>query len=199
MASFAFPFSSTFRRLELERRWWHRLCVVLFFVVLLVVAAFASVVSYGAFAPQIQAMPDIHTCDIFDQVAAQQQHQSEPDGGCLDEGLPKGAVITPITPSGSVSEWDAQGNPIPQPPSGSVVALKKAVEMPDGSTSLFADDMSDDAVKALWNKTKAHQTLKAIAWAALIAVGVLLFFNYLLQIAYRALLYVIFGKATQAA
>lgn len=33
-SSIAYPYRQTFRRLELERRWWHRLCVVIFSVVL---------------------------------------------------------------------------------------------------------------------------------------------------------------------
>lgn len=232
-------------------------------------------------------MPDIHNCDIFDQEAAEQQHQTEPSGGCLDissgivpipstfkplpgitqkttnapdgdpyaaiakpivpaqkiEGLPKSAVVTPHTPSnkttptqnGSVmggqtitfdlsqakpvpvnkkpkpitfnladakpvtSERDAQGNPIPQPPSGSVVMLKKAVEMPDGSTSIFAGNVLDNAIKAQWNKAKTRQTLKAIAWAALITLAVTLLASYLFQIAYRALLYVVFGATVRMA
>jgi hypothetical protein len=83
-ASIVFPFRPTFRRLKLEKRWWHRLSVVIFFVALLGVTAFTAVVSYSVFTPQIQTMPDIHVCDIFDQVTAEQQHQNVPNGGCLD-------------------------------------------------------------------------------------------------------------------
>src|ERR1039458_1533042 len=82
--SLAFPFKPTFRRLELEKRWWHRLCVVIFFAVLLGTAVFTAWVAYSVFVPRVQAMPDIHVCDIFDQVAAEQQHQTVPNGGCLD-------------------------------------------------------------------------------------------------------------------
>ncbi len=59
--SIAFPFEQTFRRLELEKRWWHRLCVVTFFAVLLCTAAFSAWVAYSVFAPQIAAVPDIET------------------------------------------------------------------------------------------------------------------------------------------
>jgi len=65
-ASIAFPFRQTFRRLELEKRWWHRLCVVLFFAVLLCTAVFTAWVAYTALAPPVATMPDIHVCDIFD-------------------------------------------------------------------------------------------------------------------------------------
>lgn len=83
-ASIAFPIRQTFQRLELEKRWWHRLCVVVFFVVLLGTAVFTAWIAYSVFAPQVATMPDVHVCDVFDQVAAEQQHQNVPDGGCLD-------------------------------------------------------------------------------------------------------------------
>jgi hypothetical protein len=59
--SFAFPFRPTFRRLELENRWWHRLCIVIFFVLLLGTAVLTAAVCYSVFAPQVQTMPDIET------------------------------------------------------------------------------------------------------------------------------------------
>ena len=60
-ATIVFPFKQTFRRLELERRWWHRLCVVIFFATLLCTAAFTAVAAYSVFAPQIDTMPRIET------------------------------------------------------------------------------------------------------------------------------------------
>lgn len=41
-ASIAFPFRQTFRRLELEKHWRHRLCVVIFFATLFGATAFNS-------------------------------------------------------------------------------------------------------------------------------------------------------------
>jgi hypothetical protein len=114
--SFAFPFRPTFRRLDLEKRWWHRLGVVIFFLVLLGTAFFTIWVVYSVFAPQITTMPDVQVGDIFDQVAAEKQQNA------------------PNTPSGTMMGWDAQGNPIdaqgnpirqpqiiPPPPSGTIV------------------------------------------------------------------------------
>jgi hypothetical protein len=44
-ASIVFPFKQALRGLELGKRWWHRLCVVILFTTLLCVAAFTAVVA----------------------------------------------------------------------------------------------------------------------------------------------------------
>lgn len=255
-AAIVFPFVQTFRRLELEKRWWHRLCAVIFFAVLLCTAVFAAWVAYTAFAPQVATTPDIHVCDIFDQVAAEQQHQNVPSGGCLDisSGLvPKqsatvdhdalakkfgGIPVQPmIDPQGTVQQVPIeQVNAALAAGSKRVVAmfapdgikrwipedevqtaiqhggkfadsvildfskaqpLKKSIQMPDGSTSTFAGTVSDDSIKAQWSHAKTRQALKATMWAGLITIASALFISYLFQLAYRALLYVIFGNATQ--
>jgi hypothetical protein len=253
--SFAFPFRPTFLRLDLERRWWHRLCVVIFFVVLLSTAAFAAWIGYAVFAPQVVTTPDIRVCDIFDQVAAEQQHQNVPSGGCLDisSGLvPKqqstdpwvvvavdGKPVQPMidlqgtvqqVPTDQVNAALAAGSKrvvaiyapngikrwIPEDEvrtaiqhggkfagSGSIdmstyKPLDKTIQMPDGSTLTFAGTVSNDAIKAQWGHAKAQQTLKAIMWAGLIAIASVLFVSYLFQLAYRALLYVIFGAVVHA-
>jgi hypothetical protein len=77
VSAIAFPFSQTFRRLELEKRWWHRLCLVVFFVLLVGTTAFIAWVAYAVSAPQVSTIPDIQVGDIFDQVAAEQQ-QNDP-------------------------------------------------------------------------------------------------------------------------
>lgn len=333
VASVAFPFRTTFQRLELAKRWWHRLSVVIFFVVLLGIAVFTAVVSYSVFAPRIQAMPDIHVCDIFDQVAAEQQHQTVPDGGCsnISSGLvptaqaelsttteidniladndrtvlptnvplpPHGAHLSlslkqfgqrikakypvyhdiddedlahrvlnkypqywnyitaedkqswftrnapaafqpMIDPQGTIHQipidsvlealkagdkrvvemYDPQGTKrwIPEDEvqaaikAGGKIAVPellgfsigpppaKAIEMPNGTTALFAGTVSDDAIKTKWNHVKLVETWKSIGWAALFTLAACLFFTYILQAAYRVLLYVIFGNAKQAA
>ena len=254
-ASFVFPFRPTFRRFELEKHWWHRLSVVIFFVVLLGTAVFAAWIAYSVFTPRIATMPDIHVCDIFDQVAAEQQHQNVPNGGCLDisSGLvPKqqptdpwsvvavdGKSVQPmIDPRGTVQQVPIeQVNTALAAGSKRVVAmfapngvkrwipedevqtaiqhggafadsaalgfnkaqpLNKSIQMPDGSMSTFSATVSDENIKAQWRRAKTRQTLKAVTWAGLIAIASALFISYLLQLVYRALLYVIFGSEAAA-
>ena len=73
----------------------------------------------------------------------------------------------------------------------------KTIHMPDDSTAKFAVTVSDDSITAQWNHAEQHRILAALMWAALFATVVSLFVNYLLQVAYRALLYVIFGNTVQ--
>jgi hypothetical protein len=297
-ATIVFPFKQTFRRLELEKRWWHRLCIVAFFAVLLCTAAFSGWIAYMTFVPEISKMPIIQAVDIFDRVAAEQQNNGQID---LSAGLvPKQQnQVTPkfnpkqpyeSSPSQATvdSEWDVVSEfpikPYESSPSQATVDLEalarkhggtleqlqsmidsqyvvhqvpmdkvidaleageqrvvdmyspdgqrgwipedkvqaaikagfkvatsatldyskaqlldKTIEMPNGSTSHFASTVSDDVIRKQWNHAKNVQTWKAVGAAVLSIVVVTLFVSYVLQGAYRALLYVIFGCTTQAA
>lgn len=227
--SFAFPFRSTFRRLELEKRWWHRLCVVTFHAVLLGTTVFSAWVSYSVFAPQITTMPDIELniqdwttinsptpTPLFDMSKAVPIIPPPPSGTIVknDPYAPYGgheidrkpvpvsnsnagakAALPPLPPGAHlVAQIDPSAGFVP----GTYKPLDKTIQMPDGSTSRFAGTVSDDAIKAQWNHAENRQTLMAIMWAVLFTIVSALFISYLFQIAYRALLYVIFGTVVHA-
>jgi len=78
LASIVFPFRPTFQHLELEKRWWHRLCVVIFSVMLLGATFFTAWVAYSEFAPQVSTMPQIQVGDIFDHLAPANQQPTLP-------------------------------------------------------------------------------------------------------------------------
>lgn len=94
-ATAVFPFRQTFRRLELERRWWHRLCIVVFFLLSVVTAVFAGWITYAAFAPRVQTMPEIATivaglpanADIDAILAALPENAGLPHGYYLDHSI----------------------------------------------------------------------------------------------------------------
>ena len=280
VTSIVFPFRQTFRRLELEKRWWHRLCVVAFFAVLLCAAVFTAWVAYFSFSFSVATMPYIETGfsdqprlsseadvnsilteadraalpvnvplppqgahvqgtmtlkqfgqrvkakypvynDLDDEVLARSVLAKYPQYNGVIKGANSTASTQSATKAETITEWDANGNPINSAPSPPLFDMSKAVpihsdnpvtpdltsfqpivkliQMPDGSTSSFAPTVTDDAIKKQWNHAKTAQTWKAVGWAGLFALGIALFMNYLLQCAYRALLFVIFGNMAQAA
>jgi hypothetical protein len=241
VASIAFPFRPTFQRLELEKRWWHRLAVVIFSVMLLGAAAFTAWVTYSVFAPQVDTMPAIQTAPVYlDPATGEPITPTQPaigydalakqyggipvqpmiDPQYMVHQIPMDKVIDALEAGDQrvVDMYDPKGKRgwIPEVQvqaaikSGFKIAkpvtldfnkaqpLNKSIQMPDGSTSAFANTLSDDAIKAQWNRAKTRQTLKAVAWAGLFTIAIALFINYMLRGAYRALLYVIFGNSFQS-
>jgi hypothetical protein len=167
------PFRRIFRRLELENCWWHRLSLVLFFAALLFAFLATAGLSYLTFAPQVSSMPDIWQTVNPGDVQSLKPGDPIPTNATIDESaasanLPPGFVLDDV--SGS-----------------------KTVQMPDGSTATFPGSMSDAAIKAHWTHAEHRQLLSALLFAGLIAIVSTLILSYALQVAYRALLYVIFG------
>lgn len=247
IVSVVFPFRSTFRRLELEKRWWHRLFIVIFFVALFGTAVFTVWVTYAVFAPQVQAMPEIvsmvdttqpglSTQTDIDAILTANDRSLLPSGatllphgyhldhsitlkqlgekikakfpvyGSLDDEALARSVLAKYPQYRSVVS-DADHNIQIDPRTGERVSpttdnldltsfqpIIKTIQMPDGSTAKFAVTVSDDSITAQWNRAEHHRILAAIMWASLFSIVVFLFVNYLLQVAYRALLYVIFGS-----
>ncbi len=56
---FLFPWWNTYRRLELQKRWWHRLAVVLFFIALVPALLFSWGIADDGSAPTNQFDSDI--------------------------------------------------------------------------------------------------------------------------------------------
>ncbi|WP_158788601.1 hypothetical protein [Granulicella sp. L46] len=171
IVSVLFPWRKTFKRLELEKRWWHRLAVVLFSLVLVVVLLYSWVIGDGAISPKNPFDGDIH-------------HWAAATNG---SGL--------LFDLDSFRPIDGDSNPAPQP-APSVV--QKTVEMPDGATATYPRTASDKKIEADWQHKMNIATTKALMVGFFIAVIVTLAFSYLLQATYRALLYVIYGAQAGA-
>jgi hypothetical protein len=206
-AAILLPFRPTFRRLELEKRWWHRLCLVAFFGALSTIFAAVAGLSYSTLAPQTSEPTIWITVD-----------PSEVSGVTLDFSKaqpipqrPKTAQTAPETipfgqeKSDSARQTLKSGDPIPADAQVGKYGIndidpgEKSVEMPDGKTVKFPGSMSDDAIKIQWTNAQHHQMLTAIFWAALLAILSALILSYAVQAAYRALLYVVFGAPTVTA
>lgn len=179
------PFRHIFRQLKLENRWWHRLSLVLFFAALLFAFVVAAGLSYLTFAPQVSATPDISIA---------------PDIGAPSDwvDVPQGTTAIPPPPDGSAIVKPEQSRTVPIPAGAQIdnsqaIPGRKSIQMPDGSTTTFPFSMADDAIKAHWVRAKQRQLLHAILFTGLIAIVSTLVLSYALQLAYRALLYVIFG------
>ena len=161
--SLLFPFSSTFRRLELEKRWWHRLAAVIFFVALIPAFLCSWTVGSDANEPEHTYIQDIHYWG-----------GGGPDGFLFDLD--------------SYQPIDNTVPPAPRPPT-----VQKSIEMPDGKTEWFPGGTSDDAINAVWNRRSHRAAVKAFSLGLGVGIALTLAFCYLIQGCYRLLLYVIYG------
>ncbi|HTV09395.1 MAG TPA: hypothetical protein VMD97_10165 [Candidatus Aquilonibacter sp.] len=261
---FLFPWTTAYQRLELEKRWWHRLAVVLFFVVLIPPFVFSWVTGNEANAPTDTVEQAINYWAIlppppnatargmmFDSAPVtgdttvsgaddssggwepvptptpnpQSTRAGDPIPAGATIGAPQGANVQTLPPGYTVDETPTSGGEeffdegaaeLSAPPAlspsdrGKVVMLlasvplvpghqvrsqdqRKTIEMPNGKTATFSGNTSDEAIKAEWK----HQLHLAFAKAALIGFGIAVLvtvaLSYLLQAAYRVLLYVIYG------
>lgn len=161
---YLFPWRQTYRHLELEKRWWHRLVVVLFFVALVPTFLCSWVIGDDANPPQNAFGDNIH------------------HWGTL-----------PGTPNGVLLDLDSQpldntSQAVSAPP-----ILQKTIEMPDGKTATFPGSISDEAIKSEWQNELSTDQTWAIFYGLGIALLVTVCFSYLLQAGYRAVLFVIYG------
>lgn len=176
---FLFPWRNTFRRLELERHWWHRLAVVLFFVALVPVLLCSWVIADEADSPVHSFGGDIQHWEVM---------SPPPDGYTI------GPDVTPLT---SPPDSNALGQGKIAIPLGDVnlpnADVRKTIEMPDGKTTTYLGTTSDETIKAEWRRKLNIATTKAALLGFGIAVLLTLIFSYLLQVGYRVVLYVIYG------
>lgn len=183
--AFLFPWRKTFRRLELQKRWGHRLAVVVFFGALIALFLCSWIVAEFGLAPVITYEGNIQYWEIV-----------------------------PAPPSGFTMDWDV--TPVTSPPDLNAIGqgrvavpmkdvfdkaaaevkhseILKTIEMPDGKTARYPGTTADETINAAWH----HEEFADEARNALLGFGgamlVAMIFSYLLQAAYRALLYVIFG------
>ena len=85
--------------------------------------------------------------------------------------------------------------PSTNPDTNNYKQLDKTIEMPDGSLASFAGSVSDDTIRARWNHAKNLYTLRAVLLTFLVALSSTVVVSYLMQLGYRAFLYVLFGGA----
>jgi hypothetical protein len=186
-----FPYRQTFRRLKLETLWWHRLSVAVFFVTMLLIIPFPAVIANEIFWPPVDAMPEIiHWTDVGNGFSIVPPSSAQSDAGVsLDFSKAQPISNGQSTPSGHGDAFDqAAAQPITQ----------KTIEMPDRTTATFPGSMSDDAIKAQWLHRLHLQILSALLYAGLISIVIALILSYILQAAYRTLLYVAFGAKAKA-
>jgi hypothetical protein len=196
VSGFFFPWRNTFRRLELEQRWWHRLARVLFFAALIFLPFAAWFLTTNGTEPTNTVLQN--TRYWYVDGTGNHIDLSEP---------PQGATaIAPEAQNASnstVTEWDASGKPIHPAayPTGKETvkldmtkasAIHAEVDMPSGEAREFVGK-SPKEIKAEWDKALRKARLNQILMSLGVAVVVALVFSYLLQALYRALLYVIYG------
>lgn len=180
-----FPWRKTFKRLELEKRWWHRLAVVLFSVVLAVALLYSWVIADDAQTPVRPVLGDITSWSPIPPgatIGPAEQNDQRTSSNSEQEDTFDQASATALKQLPDVSKSDT-----------------KTIEMPDGKTATYPGTTSDDVIKADWQHRLDIATRKALILGFVIAVLVTLAFSYLLQASYRAFLYVIYGAKTKSA
>lgn len=209
LIGFLFPWRNTFRRLELEKRWWHRLATVLFFVALTPTLLYSWVIVDDANSP-LNSFEHINYWETLPPhpatgTSTSEQMETTPPG---NGGLRPGDTVdtTPYAPLNSPdpnyippAPDGSQGVPNPNYVAPDSKDLRKTIEMPDGKTATYPGTTSDVAIEAEWKHKLSIATAKAALFGFGIAVLVTLLFGYLLQAAYRALVYVIYGAKARAA
>jgi hypothetical protein len=181
-----FPWRKTFKRLDLEKRWWQRLAVVLFSLALVIAFWFSLALGDDAYSPVHSFQQDINYWEIL---------PPPPDGSVIDTSNQP----TPTTDPPDASSFDRRkiAAPLSAPLAlgGQVSSqyLRKTIQMPNGTTATYPGTKPDEAIKADWQRQLKTATHKALILGFVVAVLVTLAFSYLLQASYRALLYVIYG------
>jgi hypothetical protein len=204
---FLFPWRNTFRGLELEKRWWHRLAVVVFFVALVPALVFAWVIGDDAYTPVNRFDSNIHhwgqfTNDgiLFDIDSMQPLDNNAP---AVPPPPPPGYSANDVVPTSNQPApkgdiFDQVAGKQPTSPPKSPPIAQKTIEMPNGKTVTYPGATPDETIQAEWNHrltiANGKATVFGFGWAALAT----LIFSYLLQAAYRALVYVIYGAKARA-
>lgn len=162
---FLFPWRRTYRRLKLEKLWWHRLAIILFFIALLTTFLYSWALGDDANGPPNPFNADIH-------------HWGKLTG----------------TPNGDLIDLDSDMSLDNTPQAApALVCVQKTIEMPNGKTATFPGIISDEAIAAAWGNRMETANRRAIVYGFGIALLITALFGYLLQAAYRALLYIVYG------
>jgi hypothetical protein len=193
---FLFPWRKTFKRLELEKRWWHRLAIVVFFVALLPTLLYSWILATNANGPVNSFEPDIS----YLAGPPPSGTTPKPESSTVEHG-PWEDYQKPAPPPGYSSSDVVTSQTDPYTASGgkAIPWVQKTIDMPDGKTVKYPGTTPDETIKAEWQHKRSIAEAKAMilgfGWAVLVTV----LFSYLLQAAYRALVYVIYGAKARAA
>lgn len=172
--------------------------MVLFFTALVSITVVSGLLAFSSLGPSPYVMPDVQywatdtdgnpqTVTLGPPVtqaqydAAETQHKHDGDGAY--KPLPIGARDVVVPPGVSI-QW--------------AVPLRAQLQMPDGSMKDFIGK-SDEEIKTSWTKALYKITLKRWLGTIVIMVVTALVVSYALQVLYRALLYVIYGAASDFA
>lgn len=166
---FLFLWRKMYRRFELQKRWWHRLTVVLFFVALTPIFLYSWVIGDEANGPVNYFEPDIVYLSAPPLARPHSNNVNSPDGSSQ---VSAGSGVDPFT-IGRVNQ--------------------KTIEMPNGKTATFPGIISDEAINTEWQHNLSVANTKAIFYGFGVALLIAVIFSYLLQTCYRAVLYVIYG------
>lgn len=189
---FLFPWRNTYRRLELHKRWWHRLATVLFFIALVPALLFTWVMADEANGPTNTSDSDI---SYWSSTGSGQPLLNT--GSSSSDPFASIATPTPVTTSPPVdlSSLGAVPQSPPPPPPGfkPLTLVQKTIRMPDGQTATYPGTTPDASIEGDWkhadNLAMVKGAILGFVWAAMLTVV----FSYLLQSAYRAIVYVIYG------
>jgi hypothetical protein len=165
-----FPWQGTISRLELGKRWWHRLAVVVFFTVLIATLLYTwnlMMLGMGVFNTAV------------DRFATARCWYVDGSGAKVDLG-----------PAGADDQWVAIR--VGESP------VHVEIVMPDGELKDFVGK-SPKEIKTAWVAAAHRQNVRRWLLSPVVAILVTLAMSYLLQSLYRILLYVVYGSQKRVA
>ena len=186
VARVMFPWQKTFKKLELARRWWHRLAVVVFCIALVLVLLGSWMFAFGAYEPNQSFMPDIHFWTV-DSNGNQNDLPTPPEEAT---GIAPEVPQKPNANGFSIGSAD-QKKPILD--WNKLTPIHALVEMPNGKDQEFVGK-SRKEIETEWSNARHKAICKQ--WLSSIGIAMLttLALSYLLQSLYRALLYIVYGS-----
>ena len=202
-----FPFKTLFKKLALEGRWWHRLAVVAFSLLLSTFFLLSLGASFESFQPYYQNEPAIRFW-VVNQDGTEDDLGTPPDEAtsvvpAVSEAKQGSGDIFDQVAHEMKSQTD--GYSVQPPPDKQKPALdfkkeasiRASVEMPNGASKEYVGKSKKD-IDADWTLALRKAMVRAWSFGFLAALTLTILLSYLLQILYRSLLYVIYGRVSQA-
>jgi hypothetical protein len=161
-----FPWQGTIRRLELGKRQWHRLAVVLFVVVLVVVLLRTLVVTMMDTEP---VNAELNLRNVYCWYV---------------DGAGNKIVLPPLPPEATAVRLGTSVDTFP---------LHVFIHMPDGEVREFVGK-TEEEIRATWDADLHKLNVRRWLFIPVVTTLVTLAVSYLLQLLYRVLLYVVYGS-----
>ncbi len=198
-----FPFSAAFDRLELEKRWWHRLSIVIFVIAIILVLLSSWGLTFASLEPSYQSEPNIRFW-VENTNGTQDDLGTPPAGatGVAPEGskagLGNGDIFDQIArerkgDSKGFSVGPLSNTDDPVLDMSKSLPIRAEVAMPNGSVKEYSGK-SKNEIDADWNAACRRALVREWCLSIVAAVSSTLALSYTLQALYRALLYVVFGR-----